>query len=342
MKRKTRQFAALFAALILALSLTACGGADKGSIGSASSSAPQAAHNEMMDMAAEEEGLFGAASADTASNTDSGSLLPQDSRKVILNANLKIEALDFDATCAALMQALQDAGGYVAATEQYTPSYEGARRSAHYQLRVPANRYNAFLEGAGKAGNLVNKSESGQDVTSEYVDVEARLKSLKLQEERLYAMMEEAGELETLLAIQNQLTEVQYQIESYTARKRTFDDLISYSTVDVDVEEVRQITERAETFGDRISKAFRQSWSRFGEGVQDFAVWFVEAIPSLLVLAVLVVLLVLLMRMLGRRAAVRRAARPAPASYKPAEYGVPQKPAQADETKEDKPGPKYQ
>ena len=47
-------------------------------------------------------------------------------------------------------------------------------------------------------------------MTSAYVDVEARLKSLKLQEERLYAMLEQAGDLETLLAIQNQLTEVQY------------------------------------------------------------------------------------------------------------------------------------
>ena len=56
-------------------------------------------------------------------------------------------------------------------------------------------------------------------MTSAYVDVEARLKSLKLQEERLYAMMEQAGDLETLLAIQNQLTEVQYQIESYTAQQ---------------------------------------------------------------------------------------------------------------------------
>ena len=73
----------------------------------------------------------------------------------------------------------------------------------------------------------MSKQESTQDVTSAYVDVEARLKSLKLQEERLYAMMEQAGDLETLLAIQNQLTEVQYQIESYTAQQRTYDDLIS-------------------------------------------------------------------------------------------------------------------
>ena len=70
------------------------------------------------------------------------------------------------------MAALRSAGGYVSGTDQYTPSYEGAQRRAHYQLRVPADRYDTFLEGAGKAGNLTNKTESTQDVTSEYVDVE--------------------------------------------------------------------------------------------------------------------------------------------------------------------------
>ncbi len=344
MKKTIVRLISLLAALALAMGLAACGGAGKGSgaTGSTSSTAPQISQDiqsngsmsDRFDMAAEESGSIGSAPGAPADRT-STSLLPQDGRKVILNASLTIEALDFDATCAALMAALRDAGGYVAGTDQYTPSYEGAQRRAHYQLRVPADRYDTFLEGAGKAGNLTNKTESTQDVTSEYVDVEARLKSLKMQEERLYAMMEQAGELETLLAIQNQLTEVQYQIESYTSRQRTFDDLIAYSTVDVDVEEVRQITVKAETFAERIGKAFRQSWGRFGDNVQDFAVGFVDAIPSLLVLAVLITLLVLLVRMLSRRAAAHRAAHPVQ-PYKPAEYTMPPKPAPAADTEESK------
>lgn len=347
MKRKAIwQLIPLALALVLTLSLAACGGAGGASSSSAQYAvpgAPQESKNTMTDSASEEmydNGIgttYGGAENGTADG-NGNNLMPRDGRKVIMNANLTIEALDFDATCAALMTALRDAGGYVAATDQYTPSYEGARRSAHYQLRVPAERYENFLEGAGRAGNLVNRNESTQDVTSEYVDVEARLKSLKLQEERLYAMMEQAGELETLLAIQNQLTEVQYQIESYTSRQRTFDDLIAYSTVEVDVQEVRQITERAETFTERVGKAFRQSWTRFGGNVQDFAVGFVEAVPSLLVLAVLAALAIWFVRLLSRRAAARRAARPAPAPYRPAEYGAPMK---QEEKAQDGPEPKY-
>lgn len=306
--------------LALTVSLSGCGGA-------ASSSAASRASYSVMDSApkaydAEEDGAVAetAAATGTASAQNSTDLLPQDGRKIILNAALSIEGLDFDATCAALTQAARDAGGYVSSTSIDTPAYEGAYRTAYYQFRIPANQYGAFLEGAGSAGNLVSKQESTQDVTSAYVDVEARLKSLKLQEERLYAMMEQAGDLETLLAIQNQLTEVQYQIESYTAQQRTYDDLISYSTVDVTVEEVKQITEKTETFGDRVSDAFRRSWRDFGYGAQNFAVSFVAALPTLLVLAVLAAVAVPILRAISRRHKKKLAERPAPTPRTPATY----------------------
>lgn len=351
MKRKFLRLASLAAALALTLCLVGCGGGGKDAGGTAAASSYASQKNTLssMDSAADEMygGGIGAApaapeesfSSQSRENT-TGSLLPQDGRKVILNANLTIEALDFDAACSALLTALKEAGGYVSSADMNTPSYEGARRSAHYQMRVPAAKYDQFLEGAGKAGNLVNKNESGQDVTAEYVDVEARLKSLRLQEERLYEMMEQAGELETLLAIQNQLTEVQYQIESYTARQRTYDDLIAYSTVDIDVEEVRQITEKAETYADRIAKAFRTSWSRFGDDVQDFTVWFIEAIPSLLVLALVVLIVFLLARAARRRAEAYRAAHPA-APYQPAKYAAPPKAPKDGQETQTKQEPKY-
>ena len=198
----------IFFSLALAASLAGCGGA-------ASSTAAARASYSSMDSApqayAADAGGTAAEAAGTSDLSDavqnSADLLPQDGRKIILNATLSIEALDFNATCTALARAAQSCGGYVSSTSIDTPAYEGAYRTAYYQFRIPAEQYSVFLEGAGSAGNLVSKQESTQDVTSAYVDVEARLKSLKLQEERLYAMMEQAGDLETLLAIQNQLTE---------------------------------------------------------------------------------------------------------------------------------------
>ena len=327
---KKTLFSILFS-LALAASLAGCGGA-------ASSTAAARASYSSMDSApqayAADAGGTAAEAAGTSDLSDavqnSADLLPQDGRKIILNATLSIEALDFNATCTALARAAQSCGGYVSSTSIDTPAYEGAYRTAYYQFRIPAEQYSVFLDGAGSA------------VTSAYVDVEARLKSLKLQEERLYAMMEQAGDLETLLAIQNQLTEVQYQIESYTAQQHTYDDLISYSTVDVTVEEVKQITEKTETFGDRVSDAFRRSWRDFGYGAQDFAVGFVAALPTLLVLAVLAAVAVTAARAAVRLHKKRLAGRPAPAPRTPADY-TPQNGNEAETGKDAPPStpPKY-
>ena len=211
-------------------------------------SAPQAYAADAGGTAAEAAGTSDL--SDAVQN--SADLLPQDGRKIILNATLSIEALDFNATCTALARAAQSCGGYVSSTSIDTPAYEGAYRTAYYQFRIPAEQYSVFLEGAGSAGNLVSKQESTQAVTSAYVDVEARLKSLKLQEERLYAMMEQAGDLETLLAIQNQLTEVQYQIESWQSQMDWYNDQVEECTVYVSLSEVSTYSPPSEGFGSRF------------------------------------------------------------------------------------------
>lgn len=316
-----RKWISLLCALALAISLAGCGAASNGATamydmagGDYANMSPAA---EPMEAAYSEEWGYDASD----SKNVGGVSLPQDDRKIILNASLTIEALDFDATCTALMNALKDAGGYVSSTDLYSPSYEGARRHATYELRVPAAQYEAFLQNAGSAGNLINKQESTEDITRAYVDVESRLRSLRLQEERLFEMMEQAGELETLLAIQNQLTEVQYQLDSYTSQRNTYDDLVSYSTVTVFVEEVRVFTEAPVTFGDRVAEAFRGSWRNFGDGVQDFAVGFIYFLPTLLVLCVLAAVIIPLVRMAARRSRARLAERRQSAAVRrPADY----------------------
>lgn len=262
--------------LTLALSLAACGAAS--------------------DKNAAQDVTEYAAKSSTALSEDAGTAdaqtgvtLPQDNRKIILNATIEMETEAFADTCAALEKAVKAAGGYISSTtaSQLGTEYD---RDASYELRVPTKKYSDLISSISGAGTVVRKSESTEDVTAQYVDVEARLKSLKLQEERLYAMMEQAGELETLLAIQNQLTEVQYQIESYTSQQRTYDDLIDYATVNVYITEVNRVTQQPKTFSERIGSAFTSSWYNFGEWCKDFAVGAVSILPALIAILVIAII----------------------------------------------------
>ena len=137
-------------------------------------------------------------------------------------------------------------------------------------------------------GNVISSGRSAENVTSQYTDYEARLSSLKTQEERLLAMLSESGDLESLIALEARLSEVRYEIESIERNLRNLDQRLAYSTINLEIREVEVYTPTANTqrsFGEKIADAFRDSWKGFGRGCQNLAIWFVAALPTLLVLA---------------------------------------------------------
>ena len=87
------------------------------------------------------------------------------SAKIIYTANLTLESKDYDAARAALDEALADADGYMESSNEST--YTGSSRSLSLTLRVPQEHYASFLAAAAQAGNLVNRSEQAEDVTSQ-------------------------------------------------------------------------------------------------------------------------------------------------------------------------------
>lgn len=290
--------------LSLALGLAACGGKSGVSANSTAAEAPQAARAEMsFDTAAEAADAGGAMALGGERTLPAG-------RKIILNADLTIEATDFPAVCEALRQAAGAVGGYISSSEQSTPGTDGSTRWARYTFRVPADKYAQFLQAAGQAGNVTYQTESTEDITANYVDVEARIHSLEAQRDQLLTLLENSGELETLLAIQEQLSDVQYRLESYEAQRRIYDDQVADSTVTVDVQEVRYLTQQTETFGQRLSAAFTDGWRSFGAAMQELAVLLAAALPFLLILALAGIVCLALVRRSRRKKAAPPTAQP--------------------------------
>lgn len=208
--------------------------------------------------------------------------IPQ-GRKIILNAELEMETLEFDKTIQNLNAAIQKTGGYVSDSSQSGSGEGNSRRNYYITARIPTDKYNDFLNATAEAGNIIYKSESSSDVTSQYIDVEARLLTLKQQEERLLALLEQSGDLESLIIIEERLSDVRYEIELFEVQKRTFDDLISYSTVNLSVQEVRIITETNDAFFPQLADSISGSWTNFVSGVQNFIFGFIYALPTLII-----------------------------------------------------------
>ena len=294
MKHNKHWLAAALAAVLFAGLLTGCGG-------SSGATATSAAAVQETAGSAMEDAANGTGTGAGVTDLDSGALTPQDSRKIIYNATLWLETKQFDQASADLLEAASQAGAYVQSSES-SGSAEQGNRSVYYTLRVPAENYSEFLNAAAQAANLIRRSESSQDVTAEYVDLEARLASLEQQRQRLDELAAQAESLEDLLAIESQRSEVQYQIESYTGQMNVLQDQISYSTVDVYLDEVTELTPQSTSFISRVGSAFRGSWNGFVSVVQELVIGLIYLLPFLVVAAVVIALVVLL----ARRAAKKR------------------------------------
>ena len=206
------------------------------------------------------------------------------SPKIIYTANLTLESKDYDTARAALDAALNDAGGYLESSSEY--SDVGSSRSVNLTFRVPEENYQSFLDAVAQAGNVTYKSQQADDVTTQYMDVETRLANLEAQRTRLQELQAQADNLSDLLQIETSLTDVQSQIESWQSQLDWYSRQVECCTVYLSLEEVQTYTPVEEGFGSRIQNALREGWSGFVETVQSAAVFLVGHWPFIVVGAV--------------------------------------------------------
>ena len=203
-------------------------------------------------------------------------------QKIIYNASLSMESTDFDAARETLMAAVEANNAWMESTSVYGTEKDHDR-SADYTVRVPVDNYRAFLAAAGEAGSVRNVSENAQNITSSYIDVESRLAALEAQRTRLNELADQAETTADLLEIESQLSDVQYQLENYTRQLRNMDQQVSYSTVDIYLEEVATLTPTGVTFTERIADAFGGGWDAFVGFVQGLVIALVYLWPVVLI-----------------------------------------------------------
>lgn len=316
---------ALLLALTYLISMTSCGSASKDemSMNSSLSYMPESADGTFsyngFDSAAEDvyydyDYIEEEKRTETSIQSESGaSSVPQNdlsSRKLIKTANLTVETKNFDEFIAELEANITALGGYLSSTSINGSSYDYNRvRYANLTVRIPADTYDAFVSGVSGYGNVTYQSESVDDVTMAYVDTESRIKAYETEYATLLEILEKAETLTDVLTIQNRITEVTYQLESYRSQLRKYDDLISYCTVYINVDEVVELTEIKEppaTLGQRMIRGLKDTWADITDDAEDFAVWFVSSLPLLVIYAAVIIVAVLVLKKVWKKHKIRK------------------------------------
>ena len=264
----------MWLAALLALSLTACGGGASGGGDAAASSS--AAGGESLSFSAQES--QDSAPGEPGAEAEEASPQAGQNAKLIRRAELEIQTEAFDTAAASLEALVAEAGGYFQSAQVEGGSLrdQNAARYGNYVIRLPEENFSAFLDQSGTLGYVVRRSESSENVSQAYYDTETRLAAQRTKQERLLALLAQADTMESIIELENALSETEYEIQSLTTDLEHYDDLIDYATVDLYLAEVLSLSQTpGETagLGERMAAGLSASAAGLVQGVQDLLVW---------------------------------------------------------------------
>lgn len=228
-------------------------------------------------------------------------------RKLIRTYSLSAETLEFQKLVSDVEAKVNALGGYIESSDVGVTSYKKGTHYASYTIRIPKDKAPSFVQHISEAANVTDKTESVEDVTLAYVDLDSHKKALQTEYNRLIELLEQAETVEDIITLEDRLSSVRYQIESMESQLRTYDNKIDYSTIYLNISEVEQITEPEKvTFGGRLAEGLTENFTDVGNSIVDFIVWFITALPYWIMLAVFVLIVIGIVKLCKKSAAKRR------------------------------------
>lgn len=221
------------AILVIALVSAGCMSLPSSSEGSSGSSAPNVYSSVTSDsksVALESPAIAGVPTS--SSNTvDTGVVVDQ---KIVYTAQLSLEVKDVPTAVDTLKTIATGRGGYLASSSLTT---QADTRSAKVVLRVPAAAFESTLADAKALGSVQSVSTSGEDVTAEYVDLNAQKTSYQNQLTQYNELMKKSVKVEDIITVQEQIDRVQTNLDRLEGRLRVLNSRIDLSTITVTLKE---------------------------------------------------------------------------------------------------------
>ena len=225
-------------------------------------------------------------------------------RKIIRNAELDLEAENPEKAQQQITGIAELKGGFVVESQQSSSDVRSTTRDIVVMtVRVPSEKFGETLDEIRKtASRIVTESAKGQDVTEEFIDIEAQLRAKKALEQQFMEIMKRANTVEEALSVQSQLATVRGEIERIEGRKRFLENQASLSTIKIRLQTARVFAASSEGFADRVGESFATG--------TDIAMSFVLGLVTLVIGALPFLLFIGLPGYLIARAVIRRRNRP--------------------------------
>ncbi len=172
-------------------------------------------------------------------------------QKIVSDAQLDVEVKsgEFQNAFAQALLIADRYGGYLVSSSSQASGEEGSLKSGTIAIRVPSTSFDKALSDAAKLGEVKNRQVQTQDVTEEYVDLQARITNSQAHVQAVLALLAKAKTVDEVLQVQQVLTAAQQELEQLRGRQRYLDEHTSYSTVTLSIYETGAIVTPASTWG---------------------------------------------------------------------------------------------
>lgn len=202
-------------------------------------------------------------------------------RKIIRNAQLGIEAEKPEDIQQRITAIAQSKGGFVVASQQSSSDPRvSVRDVVEMSVRVPANKFvETLTEIKAGPGRILSETIKGEDVTEEFIDIDARLRAKKALEQQFMEIMKRANTVDDALSVQSQLSDVRSEIEKIEGRRRFIENQASLSTINIRIQAPTVFAAETAGFGDRLSESFGNGFEVALNFILGLVTFVVGALP---------------------------------------------------------------
>jgi len=220
---------------------------------------------------------------------------------IIKTGEMVLQVTGIDVALTTATDQIKALGGYASGSDR---SGDGESDQASMTFRIPADKWDQAVAGLrGLATKVLAERSGTQDVTTQVVDLAARIKNLQATETALQSVMARATEIKDILAVQSELTTVRGEIEQATAEKTHLEAQAAYSTLVVTFSLKPNPVLTSTTAFDPKSQVDEAAASLVGilQAVASAGIWFaIVWLPILIALGILALLVIWVMRRLNR------------------------------------------
>jgi hypothetical protein len=225
---------------------------------------------------------------------------------VIRNVKLSFVTREFDAARVRIENIVRQSQGYI---DRLIVQGSGSTHSLTATLRLPANTADAGIRDLKTIGRLLVESQNSSDITSQYVDLGARLSNALNSEQRLLALLRErAGNLKDVVEMERQIEGVRENIERMEAQQKDLNNKVQFVTIDLDLTEEyhAELEPPAPSTGTQIRNAAIEGIRSGGENVMDITLFLLRYGPVLVIWFAVLAPLFLMFKRLARLELRRR------------------------------------